>query len=145
MRAGWGTGFLALSERAIDHLTPVFAGLDRLRAAAAVGRGARAGARRGAFSTHDEAGVPHRLRPCQRHGHRRCRAGGHRGPPTPPSATIPAIRWPTRTATSGSAVDETRELVDMMETARNYQNNVEVMQTAKKLIADTLKWAAAHG
>ena len=25
-RAGWGTGFLALSERAIDHLTPVFSG-----------------------------------------------------------------------------------------------------------------------
>ncbi|SEH91577.1 Selenocysteine lyase/Cysteine desulfurase [Leifsonia sp. CL147] len=26
MRAGWGTGFLALSERALDHLTPVFSG-----------------------------------------------------------------------------------------------------------------------
>ncbi|OYY90424.1 MAG: flagellar basal body rod protein FlgC [Sphingomonas sp. 28-66-16] len=38
-----------------------------------------------------------------------------------------------------AAVDETRELVDMMETARNYQNNVEVMQTAKSLILDTLK------
>ena len=38
-----------------------------------------------------------------------------------------------------SAVDETRELVDMMETARSYQNNVEVMQTAKQLIIDTLK------
>ena len=38
-----------------------------------------------------------------------------------------------------SAVDETRELVDMMETARSYQNNVEVMQTAKSLIMDTLK------
>jgi flagellar basal-body rod protein FlgC len=38
-----------------------------------------------------------------------------------------------------SSVDETRELVDMMETARNYQNNVEVMQTAKSLIVDTLK------
>ena len=38
-----------------------------------------------------------------------------------------------------SAVDETRELVDMMETTRNYQNNVEVMQTAKSLIIDTLK------
>ena len=38
-----------------------------------------------------------------------------------------------------SAVDETRELVDMMETARSYQNNVEVMQTAKTLIIDTLK------
>lgn len=38
-----------------------------------------------------------------------------------------------------SAVDETRELVDMMESARTYQNNVEVMQTAKSLIVDTLK------
>lgn len=38
-----------------------------------------------------------------------------------------------------AAVDQTRELVDMMETARNYQNNVEVMQTAKSLIIDTLK------
>lgn len=25
-RAGWGTGFLALSERAVEHLTPVFSG-----------------------------------------------------------------------------------------------------------------------
>jgi flagellar basal-body rod protein FlgC len=38
-----------------------------------------------------------------------------------------------------AAVDETRELVDMMETARGYQNNVEVLQTAKSLIMDTLK------
>lgn len=38
-----------------------------------------------------------------------------------------------------AAVDETRELVDMLETARSYQNNVEVMQTAKSLILDTLK------
>ncbi|KQT35132.1 flagellar basal-body rod protein FlgC [Sphingomonas sp. Leaf412] len=38
-----------------------------------------------------------------------------------------------------AAVDETRELVDMMETARTYQNNVEVMQTAKSLVIDTLK------
>ena len=38
-----------------------------------------------------------------------------------------------------SNVDETRELVDMMETSRSYQNNVEVMQTAKSLIVDTLK------
>ena len=38
-----------------------------------------------------------------------------------------------------SNVDETRELVDMMETSRSYQNNVEVMQTAKSLILDTLK------
>ncbi|MEI9927800.1 MAG: flagellar basal body rod protein FlgC [Sphingomonas sp.] len=38
-----------------------------------------------------------------------------------------------------SSVDQTRELVDMLETARSYQNNVEVMQTAKSLIIDTLK------
>ncbi|AXJ95336.1 MULTISPECIES: flagellar basal body rod protein FlgC [unclassified Sphingomonas] len=38
-----------------------------------------------------------------------------------------------------AAVDETRELVDMMETARSYQNNVEVMNTAKQLTIDTLK------
>ena len=38
-----------------------------------------------------------------------------------------------------SAVDETRELVDMMEAARSYQNNVEVMQTAKSLITETLR------
>ena len=38
-----------------------------------------------------------------------------------------------------NADDETRELVDMMESARTYQNNVEVMQTAKSLIIDTLK------
>ena len=38
-----------------------------------------------------------------------------------------------------NAVDETRELVDMLEASRTYQNNVEVMQTAKSLIIDTLK------
>ncbi|MCH4894161.1 MULTISPECIES: flagellar basal body rod protein FlgC [unclassified Sphingomonas] len=38
-----------------------------------------------------------------------------------------------------SAVDETRELVDMMEAARTYQNNVEVMATAKTLITETLR------
>jgi len=38
-----------------------------------------------------------------------------------------------------SSVDETSELVEMMETARHYQNNVEVMQTAKSLVLDTLK------
>lgn len=38
-----------------------------------------------------------------------------------------------------SSVDETQELVEMMETARHYQNNVEVMNTAKSLVLDTLK------
>lgn len=38
-----------------------------------------------------------------------------------------------------AAVDETREMVDMMETARAYRNNVEVLNTAKSLILDTLR------
>ena len=38
-----------------------------------------------------------------------------------------------------SSVDETQELVEMMETARHYQNDVEVMNTAKSLTLDTLK------
>ncbi|MFA5988121.1 MAG: flagellar basal body rod protein FlgC [Sphingomonas sp.] len=38
-----------------------------------------------------------------------------------------------------AVVDETREFVDMLESSRNFQNNVEVMQTAKSLILDTLK------
>lgn len=38
-----------------------------------------------------------------------------------------------------AAVDQSRELVDMLETARSFQNNVEVMQAAKSLILDTLK------
>ena len=38
-----------------------------------------------------------------------------------------------------AAVDETREMVDMMETARSYQNNIEVMNTAKSLITETLR------
>ena len=38
-----------------------------------------------------------------------------------------------------AAVDETRELVDMLETARNYQNNVEVMNTAQQLALETLQ------
>jgi flagellar basal-body rod protein FlgC len=38
-----------------------------------------------------------------------------------------------------SSVDETQELVEMMETARQYQNNVEVMNTAKSMVLDTLR------
>ena len=34
---------------------------------------------------------------------------------------------------------ETAELIDMLETARQYQNNVQVMQTAKSLILDTVR------
>lgn len=28
VRSGWGTGFLAMSDRAVDHLTPVFSGFN---------------------------------------------------------------------------------------------------------------------
>tara|TARA_R110000787_G_scaffold98664_4_gene202791 strand:- start:18589 stop:18990 length:402 start_codon:yes stop_codon:yes gene_type:complete len=38
-----------------------------------------------------------------------------------------------------AAVDETAELIDMLETARNYQNNVQVLQTAKTLILETVR------
>ena len=36
-------------------------------------------------------------------------------------------------------VDSAAEMVDMLETARAYQNNVQVMQTAKSLTLDTLR------
>ena len=38
-----------------------------------------------------------------------------------------------------SAVDSSAELVDMVETARMYENNVQVLQTAKTLLLETLK------
>ena len=38
-----------------------------------------------------------------------------------------------------SGVDGAAELVEMMETARQYQNNVQVLQTAKSLTLDTLR------
>jgi len=38
-----------------------------------------------------------------------------------------------------SGVDSAAELVEMMETARQYQNNVQVLQTAKSLTLDTLR------
>jgi flagellar basal-body rod protein FlgC len=38
-----------------------------------------------------------------------------------------------------AGVDSAGELVEMMETARQYQNNVQVLQTAKSLTLDTLK------
>ena len=38
-----------------------------------------------------------------------------------------------------SAVDSSAELVDMLETARMYQNNVQVMNTAKSLMLDTIR------
>ncbi len=38
-----------------------------------------------------------------------------------------------------AAVDSAAELVEMVETSRQYQNNVQVLQTAKGLIAETLR------
>ena len=38
-----------------------------------------------------------------------------------------------------AAVDSAAELVEMLETARHYQNNVQVLQTAKGLISETLR------
>ncbi|PTQ08147.1 flagellar basal body rod protein FlgC [Sphingomonas oleivorans] len=38
-----------------------------------------------------------------------------------------------------AGVDSAAEMVEMLETARQYQNNVQVMQTAKSLTLDTLR------
>ena len=38
-----------------------------------------------------------------------------------------------------AAVDSAAEMVEMLETARQYQNNVQVLQTAKGLILDTMR------
>ena len=38
-----------------------------------------------------------------------------------------------------AAVDQAAELVEMLETSRQYQNNVQVLQTAKSLTLDTLR------
>jgi len=38
-----------------------------------------------------------------------------------------------------AAVDSSMELVDMLEAARMYQNNVQVLQTAKSLLLDTVR------
>jgi len=38
-----------------------------------------------------------------------------------------------------AGVDSAQEMVEMIETARQYQNNVQVLQTAKTLTLDTLK------
>ncbi|MFN3472956.1 MAG: flagellar basal body rod protein FlgC [Blastomonas sp.] len=52
--------------------------------------------------------------------------------PTNPLADQDGYVW-------DAGVDETAELIDMLETARQYQNNVQVMQTAKSLILDTVR------
>lgn len=38
-----------------------------------------------------------------------------------------------------AGVDQAQEMVEMIETARQYQNNVQVLQTAKTLTLDTLR------
>lgn len=38
-----------------------------------------------------------------------------------------------------AAVDSSAELVEMLESSRQYQNNVQVLQTAKTLMLDTLR------
>jgi len=38
-----------------------------------------------------------------------------------------------------ASVDSAQEMVEMMETSRHYQNNVQVLQTAKGLISETLR------
>lgn len=38
-----------------------------------------------------------------------------------------------------AAVDSSTELVDMIETARMYQNNVQVLETSKKLLLETVR------
>jgi flagellar basal-body rod protein FlgC len=38
-----------------------------------------------------------------------------------------------------AGVDSAAELIDMVETARQYQNNVQVLQTAKTLTLDTIR------
>ena len=38
-----------------------------------------------------------------------------------------------------AAVDSNAELVDMIETARMYQNNVQVLNTAKSLMLETIR------
>ncbi len=52
--------------------------------------------------------------------------------PTNPLADADGNVW-------DAGVDEAAELIDMIETARQYQNNVQVMQTAKSLILDTVR------
>ncbi len=63
----------------------------------------------------------------------------------------PATTEPTRIHSPGhpladrngdvwqAGVDSASELVEMVETARQYQNNVQVLQTAKTLTLDTLR------
>ena len=56
------------------------------------------------------------------------------------NATIPAIRWPTQNGDVLEApVDENAEMVEMLESSRQYQNMVEALQTAKQLMLETMR------
>ena len=50
------------------------------------------------------------------------------------------VRYNFQVQNSGpAAVDSNAELVDMIETARMYQNNVQVLNTAKSLMLETIR------
>ncbi len=59
-------------------------------------------------------------------------APSKRHDPTNPLADAEGNVWE-------AAVDSAAELVEMVETARQYQNNVQVLETAKGLINETLR------
>jgi len=52
--------------------------------------------------------------------------------PTNPMADKDGYVWE-------AGVDEATEMIEMIETARQYQNNVQVLQTAKSLILETVR------
>ena len=75
---------------------------------------------------------------------RRARQHDERGPVAGPSATTTRpTRWPTARATSPSNVNVIEEMVNMISASRSYQNNVEVMNTAKQLMLKTLQLGQA--
>jgi flagellar basal-body rod protein FlgC len=59
-------------------------------------------------------------------------APARRHDPTHPMADANGDVWE-------AAVDSAAEMIEMIETSRQYQNNVQVLQTAKTLIIDTLR------
>ena len=87
----------------------------------------------------DEAGVPHD------HGRGRARRPSRSTASTAPP-TAPVKRHepahPLADANGNvweAAVDSAAEMVEMIETSRHYQNNVQVLATAKGLISETLR------
>ena len=72
--------------------------------------------------------------------HRRASTASSAPTSSRPAATTPIIRSPTPNGDVWEAgVDSAAELIEMVETARQYQNNVQVLQTAKTLTLDTLR------